>query len=83
MWIRERLNKKTKNSGLPLLQRAAPPAVRVAEPQLIRAFVLTLVPSGPDEEVFSVSEGDEQTCSRFILFISRSVQSNRADHTLN
>lgn len=75
IWIRKSLNKKTNVRPVNFTEftaavTTAPPTVRMAESQLIRAFALTLVPSGPDQEVFSVSEGDEQTCSCFILFIS-------------
>lgn len=48
----------------------APPAAQRAEAPLNSARVLTLVPGGPDEEVLSVSEGDQPAWSRFMLFIS-------------
>lgn len=48
----------------------APPAAQRAEAPLTRAHALTLVLGGPDEQVFSASEGDQPTWSRFMLFIS-------------
>lgn len=49
----------------------------------ISAFILTFLQGDPEEEIVSVSEGNEQTWSCFMLFISWTINSNRADYTLN
>lgn len=46
------------------------------------AFILTFVQGDPEEDVLCMCKGDEQTWPCFVLFISWSVHSNRADYTL-
>lgn len=45
------------------------------------ASIHTFVQGDPEEDVFRMCEGNGQTRPCFVLFISRSVHSNRADHT--
>lgn len=43
--------------------------------------MLTLVQGDPEEDILRVRERDEQTWARFVLFISCSINSNRADYS--
>lgn len=43
--------------------------------------MLTFVQGDPEEDILSVCERDEQTWSCFVLFITWSIHSNRADYT--